>query len=76
MVHRPAPPPAEPEPVADVIDGYGRPEGFDAAGWLAAWLEQPLAALAGRCPSSLMDTPEGQALVSGLLSRLQTGAYA
>jgi putative toxin-antitoxin system antitoxin component (TIGR02293 family) len=49
---------------------------FDAAGWLAVWLERPLPALGGRRPAELMDTPEGQAIVFDVVARLQSGAYS
>jgi putative toxin-antitoxin system antitoxin component (TIGR02293 family) len=62
--------------VQAMVEESGDPEGFDAATWVAQWLEQPLPALGGRRPAELMDTPEGQSLVSNLVSRLQTGAYA
>jgi putative toxin-antitoxin system antitoxin component (TIGR02293 family) len=54
----------------------GNPEGFDAAAWLARWLERPLPALGGRKPAELMDTTEGQQLVSKILARVQSGAYS
>jgi putative toxin-antitoxin system antitoxin component (TIGR02293 family) len=54
----------------------GELEGFDAARWLAEWLETPLAALGGEAPASLMDTAEGRRVVSDLLSQIQSGAYA
>jgi putative toxin-antitoxin system antitoxin component (TIGR02293 family) len=62
--------------VQAIVEESGDPEGFDAASWVAQWLEQPLPALGGRRPAELMDTPEGQNLVSNLVARLQTGAYA
>jgi putative toxin-antitoxin system antitoxin component (TIGR02293 family) len=62
--------------VQAMVEESGDPEGFDAATWVAEWLEQPLPALGGRRPAELMDTPEGQNLVSNLVARLQTGAYA
>lgn len=62
--------------VQAMVEESGDPEGFDAANWVAQWLEQPLPALGGRRPAELMDTPEGQTLVSNLVARLQTGAYA
>jgi putative toxin-antitoxin system antitoxin component (TIGR02293 family) len=62
--------------VQAMVEESGDPEGFDAASWVAQWLEQPLPALGGRRPAELMDTPEGQNLVSNLVARLQTGAYA
>lgn len=54
----------------------GRPEGFDAARWVARWLDRPLPALGGLRPADLMDTGEGRELVSNLLARMQSGAYA
>lgn len=51
-------------------------EDFDAAQWTARWLDRPLPALDGRRPAELMDTAEGQALVSNLLARAHSGAYA
>lgn len=54
----------------------GNPEGFNAAKWVAEWLASPLPALGGQKPGSLMDTVEGQELVSRLLAQMQSGAYA
>ncbi|GAA3999382.1 hypothetical protein GCM10022279_23880 [Comamonas faecalis] len=54
----------------------GAAEGFDAAAWVAGWLEQSVPALGGHRPAEFMDTAEGQALVSQLLARAQSGAYA
>jgi putative toxin-antitoxin system antitoxin component (TIGR02293 family) len=62
--------------VEAMVQESGDPTGFDAAKWLARWLQEPLAALNGRPPSTLMDTAEGQAMVSNLLARMQSGAYA
>lgn len=62
--------------VQAMVEESGNPEGFDAARWVARWLEQPLPALGGRCPAELMDTAEGQSLVVDLVARLQTGAHA
>ena len=62
--------------VEKIVKESGEPKGFDAARWLAAWLEQALPALAGRKPGDLMDTATGQQLVAGLLSQMQSGAYA
>ena len=59
-----------------MVGESGDPEGFDAATWVAKWLEQRLPALGGRRPAELTDTPEGQNLVSNLVARFQTGAYA
>ena len=59
-----------------MVEESGDPQGFDAGVWVAHWLETPLPALGGRLPAELMDTPEGQSLVSDLVARLQSGAYA
>ena len=49
---------------------------FDAARWLARWIEEPVPALNGTPPSAYMDTIAGQEMVSDLLALMQTGAYA
>ena len=59
-----------------VIQESGNPEGFDAAAWMSRWLNDPVPALGGARPIDLMDTMEGQALVSTTLAQLQSGAYA
>lgn len=59
-----------------MVEQSGNPEGFDAARWVADWLDRPLPALGGQCPAEYMDTAEGQAIVSGLIARVQSGAYA
>ena len=59
-----------------MVEQSGGPAGFDAAHWLAGWLDTPLPALAGRAPASYMDTVEGQKLVANLLAMAQSGAYA
>ena len=78
-------PPAESERVLGVgrligqveamVEESGDPEGFDARAWLTRWLGEPLAALGGVCPRDLLDTIEGQKLVSEMLARMQSGAY-
>lgn len=62
--------------VQAMVEESGDPAGFDAARWVAQWLEAPLAALGGQRPVELMDTAEGQSIVSNLLARMQSGAYA
>lgn len=62
--------------VQAMVEESGDPAGFDAARWVADWLERPLPALEGRAPRELMDTAEGQALVANLVARMQSGAYA
>ena len=54
----------------------GNPEGFDAAKWVAAWLDRPQPALGGRRPGELMDTADGRGLVADLVARMQSAAYA
>ena len=62
--------------VQRMVEESGNPAGFDAAQWLARWLDEPLAALAGMRPAELMDTAEGQAIVARMLSRAQSGAFS
>jgi putative toxin-antitoxin system antitoxin component (TIGR02293 family) len=59
-----------------VIQESGNPEGFDAAAWMSRWLNEPVPALGGARPIDLMDTMEGQALVSATLAQVQSGTYA
>jgi putative toxin-antitoxin system antitoxin component (TIGR02293 family) len=59
-----------------MIQESGDPEGFDAASWMSRWLQEPLPSLGGARPIDLMDTMEGQALVSTALAQIQGGAYA
>ena len=58
------------------IQESGDAEGFDAARWMSRWLQEPLPSLGGRRPLDLMDTMEGQGLVSAALSQVQSAAYA
>ncbi|MCW5322891.1 DUF2384 domain-containing protein [Verminephrobacter aporrectodeae subsp. tuberculatae] len=62
--------------VQAMVEESGDPKGFNAAEWVARWLERPLPALGGQRPAELMDTPEGQRLVSQLVARMQSGAYS
>jgi putative toxin-antitoxin system antitoxin component (TIGR02293 family) len=62
--------------VQAMVEESGNPAGFNAAEWVARWLQQPLPALKGQRPGELMDTPEGQGLVSQLVARMQSGAYS
>lgn len=59
-----------------MVSESGDPSGFNAAHWIADWLERPVAALNNAKPSDFMDTIEGQELVSSLLAKMQSGAYA
>jgi putative toxin-antitoxin system antitoxin component (TIGR02293 family) len=49
---------------------------FDARAWIARWLTEPLPAFGGVRPVDLIDTMEGQGLVSSALAKSQSGAYA
>jgi putative toxin-antitoxin system antitoxin component (TIGR02293 family) len=62
--------------VQAMVEESGNPEGFDAALWVANWLNSPLPALGGALPASYMDTVEGQKLIANLLAMSQSGAYA
>jgi putative toxin-antitoxin system antitoxin component (TIGR02293 family) len=62
--------------VETMVAQSGNPEGFDAAHWVANWLQTPVAALGGSRPVDYMDTMEGQGMVSTLLGQMQGGAYA
>lgn len=62
--------------VQAIVEESGDPQDFDAPEWLSAWLREPLPALGGARPFSLLDTMEGQAMVSDALSKIQSGAYA
>lgn len=62
--------------VQTMIEESGNPEGFDAAQWVARWLDRPLPALGGQKPAELVDTPDGWALVRDIVARMQSGAYS
>jgi putative toxin-antitoxin system antitoxin component (TIGR02293 family) len=62
--------------VQRIVAQSGAPVAFDAGHWLGEWLEQPNAALGGHIPGEFMDTCDGRDLIEGLLSQMQTGAYA
>lgn len=59
-----------------IVEESGDPDGFDAPLWLSQWLREPLPALGGIQPISLLDTMEGQALVADTLAKVQSGAFA
>lgn len=59
-----------------IVEESGDPAGFDPRAWISTWLREPLPALGGARPLDLLDTMEGQALVSDALARVQSGAYA
>jgi putative toxin-antitoxin system antitoxin component (TIGR02293 family) len=59
-----------------MIQDSGNPMNFDARAWMARWLTEPLPAFGGARPADLVDTMEGQGLVSAALAKVQSGAYA
>ncbi len=59
-----------------MIQDAGDPTNFDARAWMARWLTEPLPAFGGARPADLVDTMEGQSLVSAALAKIQSGAYA
>ena len=62
--------------VQNFVEESGNPHGFDATAWMSRWLSEPLPALGGVRPLDLLDTMEGQALVSSTLARIKSAAYA
>jgi len=59
----------------NLVEQSGGAAEFDAGRWVGDWLQKPLPALDGKSPGELMDTVDGRALVSDLLSQQQSGAY-
>ncbi|AOY95434.1 hypothetical protein BKK79_27090 [Cupriavidus sp. USMAA2-4] len=62
--------------VQALVERSGQPAGFNAAQWVAHWLDQPAPALGGERPADLMDTVAGQQIVADLLAKMESGAYA
>lgn len=62
--------------VQTMVERSGDPAHFNAAHWVARWLDEANPALGGRPPADYMDTLAGQELVSSLLLKAETGAYA
>lgn len=62
--------------VQTMVEQSGDPAGFDAAAWVAHWLESPLPALGGRLPAQYLNTRTGQELILDVLRRAQSGAYS
>jgi len=62
--------------VDTMVQESGDPAGFDAARWVAEWLQLPHPALGGRTPGELLDTSDGRGLVADLLAQQQSSAYA
>jgi len=62
--------------VQAMVDESGDPTEFDAAQWVAEWLDKPLPALGDHRPAEYLRTAEGRDLVSRTLTMMQSGAYA
>ena len=62
--------------VETIVKESGPPQGFDAAKWVAAWLDRPQSVLRGKRPAEMMDTADGRSVVSDLVARMQSGAYS
>ncbi len=62
--------------VDQIVRESGDPTGFDAAVWIAAFLDAPSAALGGRRPREFTDTDAGRTTVFMLVRRIQSGAYS
>ena len=61
--------------VSELVESSGQAEHFEPTAWLSNWLLASVPALDGRRPIDLLDTIEGQSLVSDTLARMQSGAY-
>ena len=62
--------------VENIMAESGSETDFNAAHWVAGWLEQPLPAFGNKKPADYMDTVTGQDMVARALARMQSGAYA
>jgi len=61
--------------VQTMVEQSGDPAGFDAAKWVARWIEEPIPALGGKRPAEYLNTAAGFTVVSELLTAMQSGAY-
>ncbi|MFO1424697.1 MAG: antitoxin Xre/MbcA/ParS toxin-binding domain-containing protein, partial [Candidatus Competibacteraceae bacterium] len=62
--------------VQAMIEDSDATSDFDVGRWVGQWLDCPVSALGGAKPADLMDTLQGQALVSRLLAQSQAGVFA
>ena len=62
--------------VEKIVTESGTDPTFNAALWTAEWLKRPNPALGSKLPGEFLDTADGRALVSALVSQMQSGAYA
>jgi putative toxin-antitoxin system antitoxin component (TIGR02293 family) len=60
----------------NMVEESGGHGDFDAAMWVAKWLDGPLPALGGRTPAEFMGTADGRHCVADLLAQQQSGTYA
>lgn len=58
-----------------IVEQSGNPRDFDAQSWLNRWLQSPVPALGSRPPIELLGTPDGVALISLTIARMQSGAF-
>lgn len=61
--------------VNSMVSQSGAVDDFDAAKWVAAWIEQPLPALGGKRPADFLNTAGGFSVISDVLSAMEGGAY-
>lgn len=61
--------------VEAVVRDCGDGESFNAAQWLAAWLQRPNRALGGALPGAFLDTAEGREQLGRLIGAQRSGAY-
>ena len=62
--------------VQTMVEECGDPTNFDAAAWTGDWLTAPQPALSGRLAMEFLGTVTGLQLLSDLLMKNVTGAYA
>ena len=62
--------------VQTMVEECGDPTNFDAAAWTGDWLTAPQPALGGRQAMEFLGTVTGLQLLSDLLMKNVTGAYA
>ena len=62
--------------VQTMVEDCGDPTNFDAGAWTGVWLKRAVPALGGKRPIEFLNTVAGLQLLSDLLQRNVTGAYA
>ena len=61
--------------VEAVVRDCGDGQPFDAAQWLAAWLQRPNRALGNNLPAAYLDTADGREELGRLIGAQRSGAY-